>query len=222
VAPRDFRDRLLPRIEQARTVLPSSEELDRLERYIDLLRKWNARINLTGLPLDPPSDEALDRLLVEPLSAAVLAPDSPLDWFDLGSGGGSPAIPLKVIRPALRLIMVESRARKAGFLREVARSLGLAHVRVERARIEEIARRSPGMAQLVTLRAVRVDAGLLDAATRLLSRDGQMILFRTEGRGRAFPDLVEIETVRLPGSALATAYGSRFHVEHTPPREQGG
>jgi 16S rRNA (guanine527-N7)-methyltransferase len=222
VASRDFRDRLLRRLDEARAVLPSSEELDRLGRYIDLLRKWNARINLTGLQLDPLSDEALDRLLVEPLAAAVLAPDKPLDWFDLGSGGGSPAIPLKVVRPALGLTMVESRARKAGFLREVARSLDLSHVRVERARIEEIARRSPGMAQLITLRAVRADAGLLDAATRLLGRDGQMILFRTEGRARAFPDLVEIETVLLPGSALATAYASRFHVEHTRRREQGG
>ena len=57
-----------------------------------------------------------------------MLPDDASDalWFDIGSGGGSPAIPLKLARPTLPLPMVESKTRKAVFLREAVRALGLA------------------------------------------------------------------------------------------------
>jgi 16S rRNA G527 N7-methylase RsmG len=48
--------------------------LQPLEAYFELLTHWNARINLTALPLDPPTDETFDRLLVEPLAAAKQIP----------------------------------------------------------------------------------------------------------------------------------------------------
>ena len=104
-----------------------------------LLAQWNARINLTALPLDPPTDETFDRLLVEPLAASRQIPThTPNVWFDLGSGGGSPAIPLKIARPALRLTMIDSKERNGAFLREVIRTLGLADSVVQTARFEEI------------------------------------------------------------------------------------
>ena len=62
----------------------------RLVAYFDLLTRWNAKINLTALT---DTDAAIDRLLLEPLAAAPSLP-SQLDLLDLGSGGGSPAIPL--------------------------------------------------------------------------------------------------------------------------------
>ena len=90
--------------------------LEPLEAYFQLLTQWNAKINLTALPLDPPTDETFDRLLVEPLAASKQIPThTPSVWFDLGSGGGSPAIPLKIARPALRLTMIESKERKSAF-----------------------------------------------------------------------------------------------------------
>ena len=73
---------------------------DSLDAYYRLLARWNRTINLTALSLDPLADEALDRLFIEPLAAAPYIREAldvtPLSvWFDLGSGGGSPAIPLK-------------------------------------------------------------------------------------------------------------------------------
>ncbi len=100
--------------------------LSPLEAYFRLLTQWNAQINLTSLPLNEPSDAAFDRLLVEPLAAARQIPDASQVWYDLGSGGGSPAIPLKIARPALKLTMIESKERKAAFLREAIRTVGLA------------------------------------------------------------------------------------------------
>jgi 16S rRNA (guanine527-N7)-methyltransferase len=192
--------------------MPAPQFIDQLERYFNLLRRWNARINVTGLPLEPPVDETFDRLFLEPLAAATQVPDEPLSWFDLGSGGGSPAIPLKVVRPALRLTMVESKTRKAAFLREVVRVLNVADARVENARIEAVADRSAGAAELITLRAIRVQPGLVEAATRMLSLDGKLILFTTRDKDSAaeLAGLIELATVRLPRSAIVT-YAPLFY-----------
>src|ERR1700681_1711373 len=120
----EFRDRLLSRATQARLTVAASE-IDQLEAYYHLLSRWNRTINLTALSLEPLCDDTVDRLLIEPLAVAFHVPDSRAGWFDLGSGGGSPAIPLKIVRPLLGLTMVEARARKAAFLREVIRDLAL-------------------------------------------------------------------------------------------------
>src|SRR5262245_38745059 len=73
--------------------------VDKFVRYCDLLNYWNRRINLTSLDLNPPSKEALDRLFIEPL-LAVRHVGTPTHWIDIGSGGGSPAIPMKISRPS--------------------------------------------------------------------------------------------------------------------------
>jgi hypothetical protein len=107
--------------------------------YLSLLARWNRRINLTALPLgDPVPAATLDKLIVEPLVAAELFPTSEPVWFDLGSGGGSPAIPLRIARPSGSLTMVESRDRKCAFLREAVRTLGLSQTTVLSTRFEEL------------------------------------------------------------------------------------
>src|SRR3954467_11057735 len=121
----EFRDKLARRSRWAKAPI-TLNMLEPLEGYYRLLTHWNAKINLTALPLDPPTDETFDRLLVEPLGAAKQIPThTPAIWFDLGSGGGSPAIPLKIARPSLRLTMIESKERKGAFLREAIRTLEL-------------------------------------------------------------------------------------------------
>jgi 16S rRNA (guanine527-N7)-methyltransferase len=153
----------------------------RLESYYRLLAHWNASINLTALQLDPITDHALDRLLIEPLTAAQsipIFPPAPI-WFDLGSGGGSPAIPLKLARPSARLTMVESRERKAAFLREAIRTLELEESTVEASRIEAVAASHPlaGSIDLITVRAVRIDPSLFGSIRSLLSQPGRVVLF---------------------------------------------
>jgi 16S rRNA (guanine527-N7)-methyltransferase len=145
-----------------------------LVRYIDLLFRWNAKINLTSLT-DP--DAAVDRLLLEPLAAARHL-SSGVELMDLGSGGGSPAIPLALALNASRLVMVESKSRKAAFLREAVRVLGLASV-VENARFEDVAAqgRHNGQISLVSIRAVRVDLPTLTTAKAFLRAGGNIALF---------------------------------------------
>ena len=194
--------------------------LEPLEAYFRLLAQWNAKINLTALPLDAPTDETFDRLLVEPLAAARQLPDSPSAWFDLGSGGGSPAIPLKIARPGLKLTMVESKTRKGAFLREAIRTLGLANTVVAEARFEELAGRSENKesAQLVTVRAVRADAALFEATAELLGDGGRLLLFRPSHDPTPDPaGFVSVLTVQLTDAppAFLSIYKRMFHVKQS-------
>ena len=164
----------------------SSRALEQLAAYIGLLTKWNETVNLTALSLAPLSDEAIDRLIVEPVLAAGLIKAWKGDWagrllVDVGSGGGSPAIPLKVALPGLRLCMVESKARKSAFLREIVRHLDLSDADVLTKRIEDVAE-DPAMAgsvQLISLRAVRLNAPIWCTIDALLARDGGVLWFRS-------------------------------------------
>ena len=110
---RDFRTRLARRAKKAGVFL-SDELAAQLTSYYDLLSHWNRKINLTAL--DQP-DDAIDRLLLEPVLAARYLPPAISSLMDIGSGGGSPAIPLKLCAQAASLTMVEAKARKSAFLR---------------------------------------------------------------------------------------------------------
>jgi len=113
----------------------TEELVEKLETFYSLLYRWNQKINLTSIA-DP--DEAIDRLLLEPLLAARHVPPSATRLMDIGSGGGSPAIPLKLALPHLHLTMVEAKVRKSAFLREASRQLGLTATDVETMRVEEL------------------------------------------------------------------------------------
>jgi 16S rRNA (guanine527-N7)-methyltransferase len=157
----------------------SEAQAEGLALYCELLELWNRRINLTSIPIEGFPELFLDRIIVEPIVIKGLIPQV-CQWFDLGSGGGSPAVPLKVVRPDLALTMVESRSRKCAFLREVVGRLSLSASTVKTARIEELA--GPAfyrIADLVTVRAVRVNEALFSAAAHLLRKGGRLALFGT-------------------------------------------
>ena len=193
----------------------------RLESYYRLLAHWNASINLTALQLDPITDHALDRLLIEPLVAArylsASASSQAPTWFDLGSGGGSPAIPLKLARPLTRLTMVESRERKAAFLREAIRMLELEESTVEASRIEAVAASHPlaGSVDLITVRAVRIDPSLFGSIRALLRSRGQVVLFGAKRKDLTIP--LDFETVENLSEQPRTTPSDVILLERTGP-----
>lgn len=155
---------------------------EKLTVYIGLLAKWNKTINLTGFELDPPSDEALNRLLVEPIAISrFLSPFTSIQSaLDIGSGGGSPAIPLKVLLPKVRFTLVESKARKCAFLREAVRGLELADVQVVNARFEELKVGADlNAVDLVCVRAVRLDDSLWSGIRDVLQPGSYVANFGT-------------------------------------------
>lgn len=176
---REFKERLHRRAKKAG--VPVSAELTaRLETYYRLLATWNQKINLTALNLREATDEAFDRLLIEPLIAARYAPTTSGKMLDVGSGGGSPALPFALAAPQLSLLMVESKTRKSVFLREAIRALGLPAADVATARFEELLAR-PELHEahvLVTIRAVRVETRVLLGLQAFIRPGGQLFLFR--------------------------------------------
>lgn len=180
---------------------------DRLVEYFHLLAHWNKRINLTSLPVDEPTEQAVERLLIEPLLAIPLLASSVSTWFDLGSGGGSPAIPLQIAHPMPQLFMVESRERKAAFLREAVRELRLNGAEVLADRIETVAA-SPlhaRSADLVTVRAVKLSAPLFSQLDALLKKGGQAVLFGAAPQMLHTPSVLEIQYVEPPLVVLRRA-----------------
>ena len=175
----DLENRIRERLEAAGVVVPPREVLELHARYLQLLAKWNRTINLTSLPLDPASDEAIDRLLVEPIAASSQA-GAPETIVDLGSGGGSPAIPFWIQLPGAKLTMVESRARKCAFLREAVRQIRPGQGTAIDLRFEELLARHPDLqasADIVTIRAVRIDAPTHGLVAALLKPEGRVFYF---------------------------------------------
>lgn len=194
----DFTQRLKDRTTDAGVSI-SPVHLKQLEEYFQLLSRWNTRMNLTALPLNPLSDHAMDRLFVEPLAAAQFVPEGDSTWFDFGSGGGSPALPMKIVRRDARLTMVEAKSRKAAFLREAVRTLGFKETNVEHERFETVSARAEvvGRADLVTVRAVKADQVLFDAARALLRPNGRLFLFQSTNETVEVRDFDTRRTVAL-------------------------
>ena len=132
MTPHEFGERLNKRLRSddgpANPLTPAL--LDQLHRYYQLLTKWNETINLTALPLGEWNDQTIDRLLVEPILAARYVPRR-RSVVRRRIRRRLPAIPLKILRPAAQLTMVEAKSRKAAFLREAIRELALLGAVVE-------------------------------------------------------------------------------------------
>jgi len=182
---RQVADRIVRRANRAGLTIDAPLR-EALAAYVDLLLRWNRRINLTALTDD---DDGVDRLVIEPLVAAQRLPRPDAVVTDIGSGGGSPAVPMKLAVPSLRLRMVESRTRKAAFLREVVRRLALEETAVDACRFEELAQREELAAQsdVVSVRAVRTGVRMLSQLEPLVKADGVVFLF---GNARGSVDCV--------------------------------
>jgi 16S rRNA (guanine527-N7)-methyltransferase len=113
----------------------SDEQVLQIQQYIRILLHWNDKVNLTAIR-DPL--EILYRHFCESMYAAIAVPLEHGRLADVGSGGGFPGLPLKIIRPDLRLFLVESSIKKVTFLAEVTRELGLKDVQVLARRYEEL------------------------------------------------------------------------------------
>ena len=218
MSPDPFIELLAARAKAAGLII-SDDSFDQLAAYFRLLSQWNNAINLTSLPLAPPTDQTLDRLLIEPISAARLAGDFSGEWVDVGSGGGSPAIPFRIVQPRARLTMVESRERKAAFLSDAVRTLQLRAAAVLNNRLEDVALEAiPQSVDLVTVRGVRCDASLFASIHRLLRPTGRLFLFQsagTEHKPTGNFESIGIAPLGTRGGDQLNILKPLFHVEQS-------
>jgi 16S rRNA (guanine527-N7)-methyltransferase len=126
------RDRLRAGIEQL-AVAVSESQFDLLIAYLTLLHKWNKAYNLTAVrdPLEMVSRHLLDSLAVEPYFETQ-------SCLDMGSGAGLPGIPLAILRPQTRFVLLDSNSKKVRFLRQVTLELGLANATPVHSRLESL------------------------------------------------------------------------------------
>lgn len=142
-----------------------------LERYLDLLAAWSGRVNLTGAATPA---ERVALLVGAVLPAAPLV--RPGRLVDVGSGNGSPGLVLALLRPELRVVLLEPRQRRWAFLREACRAAGRRDIEVLRQRHDQYA--GPPAATL-TLRALDLPLATLGP---LVEDGGRLLVF---GRPRA-------------------------------------
>src|SRR6266404_7140717 len=128
----------------------SEHQLSLLEQHYELLIRWNRKINLTRITT---LREAVKYHYCESLYLARSLPQRPLKIVDIGSGAGFPGIPIAIYRPDCSLDLVESHQRKAVFLTETSRQLGLDNLRVLAKRAEDVTESYDWMVS----RAVRQD-----------------------------------------------------------------
>jgi 16S rRNA (guanine527-N7)-methyltransferase len=116
-------------------IASNDEQVLQIQQYTRILLFWNEKLNLTAIR-DPL--EILYRHFCESMYAAAAVPVEKGRLADVGSGAGFPGLPLKVMRPDLRVFLVESNLKKATFLAEVIRELGLADAQVIVRRYQEL------------------------------------------------------------------------------------
>jgi 16S rRNA (guanine527-N7)-methyltransferase len=196
---------LISKLLQPFVTSPLSEaQLRDISTYIDVLLRWNQKLNLTAVR-DP--EQIVTRHFGESIFAAghlfAQAPsESSPHLVDVGSGAGFPGIPMKLCFPFLRVELVESHQKKATFLREIIRQLGLTGIDVFAGRAETIQDR---IFDVVTLRAVERFDDVLPVAAKLLNREGRLALLVGEGQISAAATLLPSfrwqDPVRIPISA---------------------
>ncbi|MCW7538376.1 16S rRNA (guanine(527)-N(7))-methyltransferase RsmG [Aquabacterium sp. A7-Y] len=176
----------------------TEDQAARLLRYLGLLEKWNKVYNLTAIrdPRDMLTQHLLDSL-------AVLSPlrrqteGRSIRVLDVGSGGGLPGVVISICRPDIEVVCVDAVAKKVTFVRQVAAELGLANLRAEHSRVEEM---KPANAHVVVSRAFSSLRDMVTWTVDHLAADGVWMAMKGK--------LPEDEMVALPPSV------SVFHVEH--------
>jgi len=174
------------------------EVLSRLARFLDLLMVWNRRMRLTG---EREPEAVVRKHVIDSLAPVPHLPPTGV-VVDVGSGAGFPGLVLACARADLDVCLVESRRRRASFLREAVRSLPAPRARVLEERVELLAGQDlAGKAAVVIARAIRLDA-FLAVAGRLVAPDGVVIAMQT-------PRPLAPATVRVLDSARLGPAGAQ-------------
>jgi len=159
----------------------SPQALRQFEAYLDLLLKWNSKVNLTAIR-EPGA--IIRRHFLESIQCAQALPRIPgATLLDYGSGAGFPGIPIAICRPEIRVTLAESQRKKIAFLREVARSLALAS-EVFDGRVEEMP--PDRRFSFVALRAVDKMAEASKSALARVAPNGWFVAFTTRESGPGF------------------------------------
>ena len=149
---------------------PPEQMVSQFGSYLDLLVKWNQKINLTS---EKSSQDILLRHIFDSLQYAPFI-SSQDEIVDIGSGAGFPGIPLKIIYPELVATLIESQRKRCSFLETVISQLGLTAIKVINDRAEKTSPKR--LVEAVILRGVSDIKSCLELATPFLGEGGKVVL----------------------------------------------
>jgi len=203
-----YAERLNQLLQAARLEPIDSATAVKFQTYLDVLMRWNERMNLTAIR-NP--DDILSRHFVESIACAQSLPQEISTLLDFGSGAGFPGIPIALCRPEIAVTLAESQSKKSAFLREALRSVGI-EGRVFTGRAESIGQTF----DYVTLRAVDRMESAIRAAARMVSGRGFLALMVTgretlSSQAAAGYDFAWRDPLRIPLSTDRVVLLGRRH-----------
>lgn len=152
-------------------------QIDVLLQFIAELQRWNRAYNLTAV-----RDEAqmVDRHLLDCLAIAPFVAQGPV--LDVGAGAGLPGIPLAIVQPQRRFVLLDSNGKKTRFMGHAARTLALHNVDIVQSRVEQY--RPPELPATIVARAFSAVEALLTLVEPLCQPGTQILAMR--GRDQPF------------------------------------
>ncbi len=186
---------------RANLTLSASQDAQ-LSRYLDLVTAANARMNLTRI-VDRPSAEV--QHVGDALTLLPHLPSGPAKLVDVGSGPGVPGMPLAIVRPDLKVTLIEATQKKANFLRGTAAELGLSNVTVRGERAEDVGREMDREAyDVATARAVATLDWLAEWLLPMVKVGGSALAMKGQRAAEEVPNAAS--AVRLLGGSPAIVH----------------
>jgi 16S rRNA (guanine527-N7)-methyltransferase len=179
--PKEHLENLIPGI--------TNQQVTLLERFAISLKEWNQRFNLISRK---DIDHIWENHILPSLIPLTLIEFSQNSWvLDIGSGGGFPALPMKIIRSNLQMLLVDSVRKKTLFLQKTVSDLHLKHIAIKRERIESLNTQLDFLERfdIITARAVANILQLIKWSKPFLKRNGFLLLWK------GYSDLPELESV---------------------------
>ena len=154
----------------------TDEEISKLEKYANLLKEWNEKINLTAIN---EKEQVFLKHFYDSLTLVkIINLDKVDNLCDLGTGAGFPGLVLKIFFPQLKLTLVDALNKRINFLDVVVKELSLENVTLVHARAEEYGRNHRECFDVVTARALSSFPILLEYSASLLKVHGHLIAMR--------------------------------------------
>ena len=147
-------------------------EANSIDKYLDLLSKWQRSHRLVGSTSRP---WLIENVVIDSLRFLEFIPTDARRVVDIGSGAGIPGIPIAVVRPSVEIMMVEAMRRRVSFLSTVIRELGLTNASVAESRVEQLGPEYERAFDIAVMRCAGTPASLVPRVMRLVKLGGTVV-----------------------------------------------
>lgn len=172
----------------------SESQIESFMIYLSELKKWNSTYNITALKTD---EDIIIKHFLDSLLYLKAIPEGNIKLADIGTGGGFPGIPIKIMRPQTELTLIEPTRKKVSFLRNIVRKTGLSEITILQNRIEQLGKEFNNCFDLIVSRATFGIKEFLDLSCPFLNESGRLVI----SKGPKAED--ELRQINRTGSSIS-------------------